>query len=305
VTSSEVVHASASRPEGPFDFHGPALPRRGSEFWDGMSTHNPTVVWDAHARLYRLFYTGMRYAFAPPADGPFLNRTEYETAWNSKRVGVASASSVYGPWRREATPLLMPRPGHWDAAITSNPAAVIFSSGRTVLFYKSIASPYPQRNWLKPVFHIGAAVAPRATGPFTRVGDSPVLTWNGRALGAEDPFLWHCGDRFHLLFKTMAPIRRLRIGPAKLVYSSSRQFENWSSPLKVFSTEQVSLAPQGARNGKRITARRLERPQLLFQRDGDDGTTVGDGAPFSHAYFGVVLDNIFRNVAMRAPPPIS
>jgi len=137
------------------------------------------------------------------------------------------------------------------------------------------------------------------------VGDSPVLTWNGRALGAEDPFLWHCGDRFHLLFKTMAPIRRLRIGPAKLVYSSSRQFENWSSPLKVFSTEQVSLAPQGARNGKRITARRLERPQLLFQRDGDDGTTVGDGAPFSHAYFGVVLDNIFRNVAMRAPPPIS
>eukprot|EP00965_Chrysotila_dentata_P066145 2189766-Pleurochrysis_carterae.AAC.1 len=145
VTSSEVVHASASRPEGPFDFHGPALPRRGSEFWDGMSTHNPTVVWDAHARLYRLFYTGMRYAFAPPADGPFLNRTEYETAWNSKRVGVASASSVYGPWRREATPLLMPRPGHWDAAITSNPAAVIFSSGRTVLFYKSIASPYPQR----------------------------------------------------------------------------------------------------------------------------------------------------------------
>ena len=66
VIASEVVHATAPRPAGPYTFRGVALPRRGKNFWDGMATHNPHVRYDASRCRYVLWYIGITYAFAPP-----------------------------------------------------------------------------------------------------------------------------------------------------------------------------------------------------------------------------------------------
>lgn len=139
VTSSHVVHAVSSSPLGPWRFHDVALPRRGSRHWDGMATHNPTIHWNPRRQEYCLFYIGTSYQFAPPFNAPFTNRTEYELAWNSKRIGVATSRSLDGPWRRLLAPILEPRPGFWDGGITSNPAPVIFPNGSVLLIYKSIA----------------------------------------------------------------------------------------------------------------------------------------------------------------------
>jgi len=43
VTKSEVAHAVSDSPFGPFEFRDIALPVRGSAYWDGMVTHNPTL----------------------------------------------------------------------------------------------------------------------------------------------------------------------------------------------------------------------------------------------------------------------
>lgn len=43
VTHSEVAHAVADRPEGPYRFSDLTLPARGAEYWDGLNTHNPTI----------------------------------------------------------------------------------------------------------------------------------------------------------------------------------------------------------------------------------------------------------------------
>ena len=72
VTASEVVLAVADTPEGPYEFSKVVLLPRGKEYWDGMSTHNPTIRY--HDREYVLFYTGVNYdldkrAFAFSADG--------------------------------------------------------------------------------------------------------------------------------------------------------------------------------------------------------------------------------------------
>ena len=154
------------------------------------------------------------YGFAPPqpADGAFDNRAQYEAAWNSKRVGVAWRRSLSeGEWIRLDAPVLQPRPGHWDAAITSNPAARIHPNGTTLLVYKSLRLRYPERHLANAsdgnVFHLGAALAPLPWGPYTRLHEhSPAMLGpDGAPLAAEDPYIWQCGatGRLHLLFKYM------------------------------------------------------------------------------------------------------
>lgn len=44
VTHSEIAHAVADHPLGPYKFVGVALPERGADKWDGLCTHNPTVM---------------------------------------------------------------------------------------------------------------------------------------------------------------------------------------------------------------------------------------------------------------------
>jgi hypothetical protein len=116
VTSSEVVHAVSDSALGPFEFRSVVLPRRGPHYWDGMATHNPTVHYCPRRQIFALYYIGITYDFAPPEGAVFSNRTEYEVAWNTKRIGVAISRSVHGPWRRMDQPILQPRPGEWDGA---------------------------------------------------------------------------------------------------------------------------------------------------------------------------------------------
>lgn len=146
VMSSEIVHGVSASPLGPFELRGVALPRRGASHWDGMATHNPTIHWDAARREYALFYIGITYDFAPPqpAHGPFTNRTQYELAWNNKRIGVASSASLDGPWRRRDVPILEPRPGEWDGGITSNPAPHIAPDGSVRARSPSRSRPRPR-----------------------------------------------------------------------------------------------------------------------------------------------------------------
>ena len=253
VVSSEIVHGVSSSPLGPFRLRDVALPRRGPKYWDGMATHNPTIHWDAANKQYALFYIGMTYNFAPPVATEFFNRSEYEIAWNSKRIGVAVSPSLGGPWRRLDAPVLTPRRDKWDAGITSNPSAHLFGNGTVLLLYKSIAYTYPQRLLHPEVgFHIGAARAASVVGPYERIGDGPILTWSAggkkdKPLVAEDPFVWVCEAtmRIHLIFKAMAYIFRddgtaIRTGQLAYTHTWSTPWSwtrtwKWAQPTRIFN----------------------------------------------------------------------
>ncbi|GGE02532.1 hypothetical protein GCM10010911_71960 [Paenibacillus nasutitermitis] len=59
---------------------------------------------------------------------------QFVEVWNNKRIGLATAPSVLGPWTRQDVPLLEPRrPGFWDCTITTNPSAAILPDGTTYL----------------------------------------------------------------------------------------------------------------------------------------------------------------------------
>ena len=191
--NSEVVRASAAAPEGPYRFDEVVLPRRGPESFDGMNTHNPSVkFWNG---TYYLYYMGATYDDGPPpGPGEPVPHERYVATWNNKRIGLATSRSVFGPWTRRDTPLLLPRPGKWDRTATTNPSAAILPDGTTYMIYKSRAGDGAP-------LQLGIAVAPRPDGPFERLTDGPAFDFGDPHLHVEDPFLWRQDGRFHVILK--------------------------------------------------------------------------------------------------------
>jgi hypothetical protein len=198
VTNSQVVHAIADTAVGPYLFHDVVLPVRGKQFWDGMCTHNPRIV--KYKDEYLLYYFGNTYSFAQPdAANPGVSGDMYREAWMNKRVGVAISKSVYGPWKRLDNPVIEPRPGHWDASITSNPApAVNDKTGKILLMYKS------STNGLVPPLLLGVSQADKPEGPYLRLSEEPVFrfeTKDNNHRDVEDPFIWWTGNRYEAILK--------------------------------------------------------------------------------------------------------
>lgn len=197
MVASEIVHAVADTPEGPYRFSEVALPPRGAQYWDGRSTHNPRIV--RHGGKYYLFYMGSTHPFEQPDS----SQLTLESKWcivgrANKRIGVAVADSPYGPWARSESPALDTKPGTFYSLLTSNPSPVVHADGSVVMIFKG-------RSYVGDDSYsdmaLGAASAPFITGPYSVLNaEAPILEQNGRC-EAEDPFLWHDADGYHIIFK--------------------------------------------------------------------------------------------------------
>jgi hypothetical protein len=133
VSHSEVAHAVADHPLGPYRPAGIALPERGKDFWDGLCTHNPTVM--KFGKKYYLYYmgnTGDRKKGSP------LNWTHR----NNQRIGVAVADSPAGPWVRSDKPLIEPTPDFHDALCLANPSVVQRPDGGFLMVYIAAEDPF-------------------------------------------------------------------------------------------------------------------------------------------------------------------
>ena len=260
VTHSEIVLASSDKAMGPYKFEKVVLPSRGAEFWDGQVTHNPNIHY--HQGKYILFYTGTTYDFEKPK-GYRDRKKEYEPAWNHKRIGVAVADSPQGPWKRLDHPILTPRPGKWDAAITSNAAAVIHEDGSVVLIYKSAPVTYPGRHKNKAL-SFGLATAKNCLGPYTRAnnGDNEVEI-KGLTTHVEDPYIWFADGYYKMLAKSMDT----RGG----FFAYSKDAFHWNL-AKEHNAYGKKVMFEGLKKPRHQI--KLERPQVLIQ----------DGKP-THVFF--------------------
>ena len=138
VTHSEIAHAVSNSPFGPFEFKDIALPVRGSAFWDGMVTHNPTVHF--FTGKYYLYYTGNF------GDGELTSPKLNWTHRNNQRIGVAVADNHNGPWKRFDKPIIdisSDTTAH-DAQMMANPSVTQMPDGRYLMVYKAVARKRPQ-----------------------------------------------------------------------------------------------------------------------------------------------------------------
>ena len=158
-----------------------------------------------------------------------------------------------------------------------------------LVLYKSIRLKYPERNRVRPrpAFHLGAALASTLDGPYRRLGGPPLLQQRkGRPLAAEDPYVWHCGGRYHLLFKLMQPLKKRGLRAGQLAYTSSLDLRRWEGPVLALNRTLTWRSAAGAL--RRQTVERLERPQVLF---------AAGGQP-THVFCAVAAGGHARNVVL-------
>lgn len=89
-TNSHIVRATASTPDGPYEFEEEVIPPGEPNDWDRMS-HNPSIV--RAGDTYLLYYYGCSY------DGPRPSPDESRSASRTgSAVGLASAPAPDGQW---------------------------------------------------------------------------------------------------------------------------------------------------------------------------------------------------------------
>lgn len=254
MTSSEIVRAVADKPEGPYTFANVVLPARGAEYWDGRSTHNPFIT--KHGDTYLLFYMGSTHPFSDPPRGTLFPLTDPRAivARSHKRIGLATAKSLNGPWTRADRPVLDTKPGTFYSFLTSNPSAVVHDDGSVLLMFK--ARRY-QGTEYSPMM-LGVARAKHFLGPYAVVGQEPVFS-STRFGEVEDPFIWKTDTGYGLIAKDMAGtlVGEKHAG----VYAVSRDGLDWKlAPTPKAYTRKITWD-----DGQTQTMGQLERPFVLFE----------------------------------------
>lgn len=260
VTHSEVAHAVGDTPEGPFHFADVVLPARGAQHWDGLCTHNPTIL--RIGRTYCLYYMGNT------GDG-VASKTLNWTHRNHQRIGLATATHPNGPWTRRDRPVLdvSQDADAPDALMVSNPSVFVRKDGTLEMIYKGVARKRPMP-FGGPVVHL-TATAKQPEGPFTKQLQ-PIFLAAGVDFPAEDPFAWYDRhrDRYYAVVKDMKG-HFTGAGRSLALWESSDGFAWKLAPHPLVSA--LTLQWEGGQQQKLIA---LERPQLLFNAKGEPETLL-------------------------------
>ncbi|WP_252736915.1 glycoside hydrolase family protein [Zobellia galactanivorans] len=254
VNYSVIAHAVSESPFGPFRHKDVTLPDRGAEFWDGSTTHNPTVhKFNGKYYLYYMGNTGDKKIVSTPGK-PKINWVHR----NNQRIGVAVADSPNGPWKRFDKPVLdiSPNDDALDALMTSNPSVCQMPDGKILMVYKAVGKKDPLPGG-GPVVHM-VAIADSPTGPFKKY-PNPVFTFEGERFPAEDPYIWYQDGKFRAIVKRIKNDGKTR--EFSLVHYDSEDGIQWEK-AKYF---EISKRIVEWENGRTQQFEHLERPQVYME----------------------------------------
>lgn len=245
IHKSEIAHAVAESPISTFKVIGPVLsPRPG--YFDATTCHNPHIQYVDGT--YCLFYMG---------------NSNGKT--NTKRIGLATASSLDGPWTRRDVPLLEAgEPGAWDDHCTTNPAFLKHPSGQYWLYYKSWNTAeyeHPVDPKIRGNRKYGLAIADQLEGPYVKYQNNPVIDFSaqGNNQQLEDAYFWYEDNKVKLIARDMGFFNH-DVG----LYFESQDGIQWGKPQIAYDKVSAYVdQPPAPSHLKRYG--RFERPQLLMR----------------------------------------
>jgi len=251
VTHSEIAHAVADRPLGPYKHRDVALPARGRQHWDGLCTHNPNII--RSGAQYCLFYMGNT------GDGKAMRELNY-THRNNQRIGVAVSTNPDGPWKRQDHPAIDANPDKsaFDSLMTSNPGATPRPGGGFLVVYKGVIDDGTPRGGR---VRYGVATADKVTGPYQRHAGTIFEAKDGGKewMLAEDPYAWYGKDRYYAITRDV--IGRFTGAEGGLALFESPDGFDWRP-----AGHPRVLGGDFEWDDRTRSGMRLERPALLFDR---------------------------------------
>ena len=258
IPNSEIALAKADKPEGPYKHVKVVFERRGSQYWDGICTHNPAVL--AFQGKYYLYYMGTtgNSVVNMPASMQDNNWWEYR---NNQRIGVAVTTNLEGDWQRFDKPVLDVSKDStaYDALMVSNPAITVDNKGKVVLVYKQVAKKTGVLRGGKVRF--GVAFSKSMLGPFIKHPE-PIFQAKQKDnenvwMMAEDPFLWSSKGKIYAIVTDV--IGAFTNKKAALALLNSKDGVNWEP------TNNPQVVPYNINfsNGSKSDDK-LERPWIYF-----------------------------------------
>ncbi|MEX2043754.1 MAG: glycoside hydrolase family protein [Opitutus sp.] len=112
-THSEIVRATAPRPEGPYTFQEVVIGGRAAGKWDSEMAHNPAIYRTGDT--FVLYYNGS------------------DVGTRHRDIGIATAKAITGPWTRRDRPLDL-----GIATDANNPAAWFEPDGSVKLIWRTV-----------------------------------------------------------------------------------------------------------------------------------------------------------------------
>lgn len=257
MVSSEIVRAESKSIDGPYEFKEVVLPARGAQYWDGRATHNPSIT--KYGDKYVLFYMGSTHPFAEPQDPSELTLSSpYATVGRSnKRIGMAIADDIRGPWKRFDKPIIDTKPNTFYSFLTSNPAPAIREDGSILVVFKGRGhrSDFPYQTSQK----LGVAYAKSIDDPFVVLNDDLPLRMDSLQIEFEDPFLWADKDGLHMLVKDMGSKATGEFHAGVLFHSQDGV--NWKMDINPKAYSRTLTFE----DGQQVTMGQLERPFVYFE----------------------------------------
>ncbi len=257
--ASEIVRAVSEKPGGPYRFCEVVLPARGAQYWDGRMTHNPHIT--RQGKKWVLYYTGSTHPFADVSDSetPGTEDARVIAARAGKRIGIAVADRIEGPWERFPEPVLPVRPGHFDNFLTSNPAPLVEEDGSILMLYKyrSYRNPPYTAGPLYGAMKLNAARAKDCRGPYLRTEKEELWPEDAEL---EDPFIWKEEGAYHMIAKDMhGNLCGEKYGG---VYARSENGINWNIARGELAYSRRVLWE----DGRRRLMGNMDRPFILFEK---------------------------------------
>ena len=248
LTHSEVAHAVADNPAGPWKYKETVLQSRGKGYWDAITVHNPKIK--KFGDKYFLYYVSTNLG-----DKDYTEEELIETArvgyshpnWKeylrpNQRTGVAVSESINGPWKRMDQPLI--EPSGPITTLTVNPA---ITQGKDGIFYLIVKGDKPGTHQRSQAM----AIADSPQGPF-EILDKPVIDY----MDTEDMSLWYDEKRdcFYGVFHAHSFIGMV----------SSSDGRSWEKATE-YSVHQKKIYFEG---DSTVIPDRLERP-FVYVEDGE------------------------------------
>lgn len=197
---SEIIRAVSKNPEGPFIYCETVLKGRGPQYWDGRMVHNPHIT--RQGNKWVLYYIGSTHSFTEvrPGENITLQDPRVIVARSNKRIGIATADRITGPWQRFPEPVMTVRPDQEDNFFVSNPAPCVEKSGEVLLMYKFRSY---KSNLFEKTLHsdmaLNVARAKHYSGPYRR-GEGRLFPED---VILEDPYIWKAEKGYYMIAKDM------------------------------------------------------------------------------------------------------
>lgn len=260
VRDSKIVHWTAPSVEGPYTLQGDLFAS------DEAGYHNPQVskVGDTYVLVY------------------LLNKLN-DANGSMQEVGIATAKSLYGPWKESPHNPVIPASGEMGGAAinhASNPTFVAAPDGKFRIYFKSMTTEVRLRE-------ISLAVSDKIEGPYENHAENPLISYVDEGLDIEDPYAFYYKGFYYMIVEDRRGVKDMLEGnpmpPSQirsggwrpgLIYKSKDGID-WGIPEVGYQTNEFYFGVKLARTERPSILWKDGHPEYLFLACHDEDPTAG------------------------------